>query len=710
MLKGFPTSNRINASKFAETTSVSHNNNTMALVGFASKGPINIPVAIKDNRQLRKTFGPPHPDQKESNLLYAAEQCLLVGAELLICRAGNDSAKTASIAIPGADNLVKTHSNWPEPYIFHTNQFFRWKLDRKLSGKTLVVLATEEQGISAAQLADELNDQLSPKDGIDFYVYKEKYLGVRTTLTSKNELELISIQDAMYGPWGVTGLGPQMGPAEKIGIPQEEYNFEFEENLIIELVVSGSTNPTIDNIVQIVKLKGLEGKKNSIGDIVDYINNIELPLLPGGWRAFASGNALGIRTKHVGRDATLIVKFNNASKIFGFDSMPAIGKSPKDEAIFFGSKNSDGLPSLTIYADSPGTEGNNTKVIITNDKESDVFTIDVFSNGVQVESWGQLTKNQDSRLYVESFINLFSEWIKIKDNTENINPPKNGTYLLGDEKSAASTKGCDGIPENLAHQDDLLTNTLQSLANTEIDMIAIPGHSSEKVIDALLEFCNKKCMAIIDPPIEFSFKETTNWAKKFKSDYGAIFWPWVQVRDAYNRRNVWIPPSGSVMATIAKSDALSGPFYAATAGIVPGIMNVFKHPSNKEISSDSSINQILHRKNNDSFIVNSQKTLFNGEVNTTRILFFIGKKIRSYIHKLTIGYELSQDKFQDIIHEVCKRVLEETKNNRGIHDYEIFYEKINATGIDKKEEIKAKIGIKPREASKVYNLDLVFIP
>lgn len=716
MLKGFPTSNRIDASKFAEATNICHNNNnnnTIALLGFASKGPINTPVIIKDNRQLRKTFGLPHPDQKESNLLYAAEQCLLVGTELLICRVANETAKTASVPIPGADNLVKTHSTWPEPYIFNTNQFFRWKLDKKLSSKTLVVLATEEEGISAAQLAEELNDQLTPKDGINFYVYKEKYLGVRTTLTSKTELELISIQDAMYGPWGMTGFGPQMGPAEKIGTPHEEYNFEFEEDLIIEIVVSGSTNPTIDNIVQVVKLKGLEGKINKIGDIIDYINNIELPLLPGGWRAFASGNALGLRTKHAGRDATIVVKFNHASKIFGFDGIPAIGKSPKDEAIFFGSKNSDGSPSLTIYADSPGIEGNNTKVTITNDKETDVFTIDVFNNGIQVESWGQLTKIKNNRFYVESFVNLFSEWIKIKNNDDNTNPPKNGTYCLGDEKIANSTKGCDGIPDSLDSQDNLLSTGLRSITNIGIDMIAIPGHSSDIVVNEILEFCDKKCIAIIDPPIELSFAETTAWAKKYKSDYGAVFWPWVQIRDAYNRRNVWVPPSGSVMATIVKSDALSGPFIATTGqsnGVVPGVLDVFKYPSNKEILAESSVNQIIHRTNNDSFIINSQKTLLAGEVNTIRTLFFVEKKIRNGIDKLTTGYELSQDKLKDVIHQVCEQVLEEIKKNCGIYNYKIIYEKMNTTGIDKKEEIKAKIGIRLQEASKAYNIDLVFIP
>ena len=726
MLKGFPTSNRIGQGKFAEADlTVPHQSyNNIALIGFTSKGPINTPTTVRDSRQLRTLFGLPHPDQRESNLLYAAEQCLLVGTKVLIYRAADKSAKAASIPIPGADNLVRTHSPWPEPYVFHANQFFRWKLDGTISNKTLVVLATEEDGISATQLAEELNDQLSPKDGIQFYVHNEKYLGVRTMLISKSELELVSIQDAMYGPWGVTGFGSQMRPAEKIGKSETGlYDLEFEENLGIEIIVTGSDNPTVDNTIQKVNLKGLEGKINKVSDIVDYINNIELPLLPGGWRAFAAGNALGFRTKHAGRDASIVVKPGRAStKIFCFDTNTATGKSPKDEAIFFGSKSQNDEVSITVFADSPGVDGNNTKVVIINDAETATFTIDVYNDGVQVESWGQLTKNKDSRFYVESFVNLVSDWIRVTDNPNSGVPPKNGTYMLGDERVSGSTKGCDGIPADLADQDVLLagdpeTKTgVYSLTNAmfDVDMVAVPGHSSDVVIKALLNVSkDNTCMAIIDPPMGLSASETLAWIKPYKSDSAAIFWPWVQIRDAYNRRNVWVAPSGSVMATIARSDTLSAPWHAATGqarGIVPGVLDVFNRPSHEETNllNGSVVNPITHYLTTDSFAVSSQKTLQGGKVITRRTLFYIEKRIRKAIDKLT-GYDLSDDDIRNKISQVCEYVLGQVKSGRGIHNYTIeMSDEMNATGVDKQEELRARIGVQPREASEVYYIDLRF--
>src|SRR6185369_5398213 len=150
------------------------------LVGFANKGPLNAPVSVYNIDQLKNVFGRPEVEG-DPNMLYIAEQWLGVGAEVIIYRvADGNLAKSASITIPGADNLVKTHSAKKGPYLFAKNEFFRWKVDGVLSAKTLVVLATDENGLSAQDLADELNDQLAPKDGIRFFVHQGEYLGIKT--------------------------------------------------------------------------------------------------------------------------------------------------------------------------------------------------------------------------------------------------------------------------------------------------------------------------------------------------------------------------------------------------------------------------------------------------------------------------------------------------------------------------------------------------
>jgi hypothetical protein len=698
--------------------------NKAALVGFASKGPINTPTTVHDTRQLWTMFGFPHPDQGDSNMLYAAEQYLMVGTEVTIYRAADPQlAKSACIPIPVATNLVKTLSTVKGPYVFERNQFFRWRVDGVLSPKTLVVLATEQEGISAAQLAEELNEQLTTRDGIRFF-HQNDYLGVQTTFPDKKELELVSVQDAMYGPWSAIGLGVEMAPAEKIGQASKEvYDFQYQENMTLDIVISGSNNVTVDGIVQTIKLKGLEGRKNTINDIVDYVNNIELPLLPGGWRAFAAGNSLGFRTKHAGRDASILVKSGYvATSIFGFDPVVVHGKSPRNAAIFFGSTSQSDEISFTIYADSPGVEGNSTRVIVVNEPDSDTFTINVYSSGVLVESWGQLTKDKTNKFYVEAFINLVSEWIRVQDNPNTSAPPKNGAYLLGDEKVAGAKKGCDGVPSDLDSQEQLLAGDpkkksgMFSMADPEeysIDMIAVPGRSSKTILDALLAVCEmrKDCLAIIDPPMELSVRETMAWIKPYQSDCAALFWPWVQIRDSHNRRNVWVPPSGSIMAAIARSDALSSPWISPTGiakGIIPGVVDVFNRPTREEsklLNGNNHINPILHNEASDSFTLSSYKTLSGEDISVKRLLFYVEKNVRRAIDTLLSG-NLTEGEFREKFEQVCEYVLGQMKNGRGIYKYTIQAEGLNTP--EEMKELRTRIGVQPREASESYYINFAF--
>ena len=68
------------------------------IVGFASKGPINIPTMISSRRQLNTVFGYPHPESGDPYLIYAAEQYLLVATELYVVRVGETDAVNSESA------------------------------------------------------------------------------------------------------------------------------------------------------------------------------------------------------------------------------------------------------------------------------------------------------------------------------------------------------------------------------------------------------------------------------------------------------------------------------------------------------------------------------------------------------------------------------------------------------------------------------------
>ncbi len=146
------------------------------------------------------------------------------------------------------------------------DSFFRWRLNGVLHSKTLVILAGT---YTAAQLAEDLNLQVDPEiDGISFYTDASAlHIGVQTTWAFGPDasFEFVSVQDAMYGNTvtngNVTGWGSGMTQASLTGsldrYPQAyhtagHYDFTGLTGLNIQIVVDGTDNVLIDNVVQVI--------------------------------------------------------------------------------------------------------------------------------------------------------------------------------------------------------------------------------------------------------------------------------------------------------------------------------------------------------------------------------------------------------------------------------------------------------------------------
>jgi hypothetical protein len=156
ILLGFPPTNTIGPSvriseldlSFVPTQTAP---NVAGLVGFATKGPINVPTLITSTRQLHKVFGYPQPSVADPYLIYAAEQYLTVSTQLYVVRCGvtdpvsGDEALTAEIDVESAGGAVTIVSNASSPYAFDSDVFFRWRLNGVLAQKILVVLEPDNR-------------------------------------------------------------------------------------------------------------------------------------------------------------------------------------------------------------------------------------------------------------------------------------------------------------------------------------------------------------------------------------------------------------------------------------------------------------------------------------------------------------------------------------------------------------------------------------
>jgi hypothetical protein len=760
ILRGFPPSNTISPSvritekdlSFIEPEQSFHR---AGLVGFASKGPINVPTLIATHRQLQTVFGYPHPESGDPYLIYAAEQYLLVANELYIVRVADEEnvsdeqALTATIEVPSAGGRIEIESDEAGPYTFAEDSFFRWRLNTVLHSKTLVVLAGT---YSALQLAEDLNLQLDADiDGIQFYTHTtDTKIAVMTTFAfgPDAELEMVSVQDAIYGgavlDGNISGLGTAMTQATITGSTDRypasyqdagEYDLSGLTDMNIQIVIDGTDNVLIDNVVQTIDLELLEGAESTIAQVVNEIQSQLLAnggTLPGGWTCSASGDNLNFVTDHHGRDARLLIKPDStAAAIFGLESVTKLGISPigtsGDAAIATygrvnGDANSTGAITMTVNADSAGIDGNQTQVVVENNIREGNFVVQVYNGGVQLESWGGLTKDETSRFYVETYIALVSDWIRVEDNTANPAPPLDGTYTLAG--------GTDGIPSDPDEQDSLIVGNLLGFTGMyalsepeqiDIDLIAVPGHSSTTVTTALLDLCQNvrmDCLAIIDPPFGLTVSEIVDWQNgahplnttRFDSDFGALYWPWVKIRDNYNRVDIWAPPSGSIMAVIARSDQLSAPWFAPAGvnrGTVPAITDVFSRPTLEErdlmYGYRNAINPIVQFVDFEGFVVWGQKTLQRrptalDRVNVRRLMFVLEKRIRSASRQLLFDPhdEILRQKFVRIATTICQEI----QVGRGITDFRVKCdEELNTPDVIDRNELRARIGVQPIRAA-----------
>lgn len=764
ILRGFPPSNTISpsvriAEKDLSFVAPDQTLHRAALIGFASKGPVNVPTIIADSRSLRTVFGNPHPQSGDPYLIYAAEQYLLVANELYVVRVADtdpvsdECATIAEVDVPLAGTVVEVESDTAGPYNFIGDHFFRWRLNGVLSEKTLVVLGDDTIGTSYTvdELVTELNSQLDMVfEGIEFYKSALDTISVRTTWAygPSAELEFVSVQNAMYGgavvDGNVTGLGTGMTVASVTGTMEMypdvayqtpgDYDFTTLTNLNINLVLDGTDNVLIDNVVQTISLADFEGTVADIDDMITNINNQRVSdggTLPGGWVAekVGSGN-LKISTLHHGRDARLRVKPDSTTvDIFGLPTTTAIGTSPIGQTGDAGVESygrttggdSDGTTTFTITGDTVGIEGNYTQVVIKTNIRDNNFVMEVYNNGVQVESWGQLTKNDASTFYVGSYLGLVSDYIRVIDNTATTAGPTDGTYSL--------SGGSDGIPADPDKQDALLIgsavgyNGLYAVSEPEqidVDLVAVPGHSSTTVVTELLYMCQnyrQDCIAIIDSPFGFTVNEIVAWQNgthplngtRFDSDFGALYWPWVKQRDNYNRVDVWVPPSGSVMAVYAQSDRLARPWFAPAGisrGTVPGISDVYARPTLAErdlmYGYRNCINPIITFADIDGFCVWGQKTMQRrptalDRVNVRRMMFYIEKRIKTLSKSLL--FDPHDEIFRAAFIRIATGVLQEVQTARGITDFIIKADtELNTPDVIDRNEFRARIGVIPTRA------------
>jgi phage tail sheath protein FI len=99
------------------------------------------------------------------------------------------------------------------------------------------------------------------------------------------------------------------------------------------------------------------------------------------------------------------------------------------------------------------------------------------------------------------------------------------------------------------------------LDNDNINIVAVPGITSANVQLSLISHCENLAsrFAVLDMPFESkTIQDVLKHREICDSDYCAMYHPWLKVFDPLDKRDFFIPPSGSMIGIYARSDGSRG--------------------------------------------------------------------------------------------------------------------------------------------------------
>lgn len=167
------------------------------------------------------------------------------------------------------------------------------------------------------------------------------------------------------------------------------------------------------------------------------------------------------------------------------------------------------------------------------------------------------------------------------------NPPeelKAPYELLGEDSGYVKVSlkgGSNGSVGNITPADFIGTDNgagkrtgIQAfIDNDMVSLMAVPGVTDPNVQLTLTAHCENLAsrFAVLDVPRDAKkVQDIINHREIIDSSYAAMYHPWVQVFDPLDKKNIMVPPSGSVVGIYARSDNSRGVHKAPANEVVRG--------------------------------------------------------------------------------------------------------------------------------------------
>ena len=253
------------------------------------------------------------------------------------------------------------------------------------------------------------------------------------------------------------------------------------------------------------------------------------------------------------------------------------------------------------------------------------------------------------------------------------------------------------------------------LVNEAIDMVESDRADSLYVVTTTPDY-NMYVKTTTDPDNMVGAEEAVDGMEDslIDSNYTATYYPWVQIQDSANNKQIFIPPTAEVMRNIALTDNTSFPWFAS-AGYTRGLVNATK--ARKKLTLDERDVLYVGRINPIATfsdvgpIIWGNKTLQVKEsaldrINVRRLLLQTRKLISAVAVRLI--FEQNDDIVRQQFLDLVNPILDSIRRDRGLTDFRVVLSS-DPEEIDRN-EMSGKIYIKPTRALEYIYVEFLVTP
>jgi len=653
--------------KSSPAYTVTSSDTVLAVVGYATKGPLNQIETVVSKKEFIEKFGPISDIAPWSSL--AVYRAFNQGNKVLFYRVEDGTAIASETAILNAVSPATGYQEFTPTspisgYIAKKIYDFSVNVD-SIGTRDVFVTSPETGDWSLSSLASEINTQLSATAGfVEF-----------TNITPSSIVDgdfVLNID--------VDGAGAS---DETVALVSTDTLETIVTKLNAEL--SGCV-ASVNSITNKIRIYSSSTGTSSTIDIGTPGSGTDLITIIGAVETTADGSATTGASASVNSDSSKIritsgnavvssssVDITTSGTVNGTEDLVAL--IGVDSAVPFVAEVAESsTDNILIKAVEKGSAGNKISVVkssrpnvLTNEiiNKIDIYYEDDGENNLK-ETYDDVSMViADSNFFVKlinaDIINGGSKWVNFEYEANDASPINfpDGTYTLGTGTIEFTTGdligdydykvGTDGIPvDPQANNSSAFVSALGTdgdFANMEeydYHILITPDNGSEVVQNTAIQLAEFRgdFFYIADTPKSVTYSQVIDWHNGknglgrdslLNTEYAATYWSWLSDYDTFHNEYVWCPSSVFMAEKFMEIDRKYGPWFAA-AGDVRGKLIAYDYEKSPSLT---------------------QRDLMYGDLNAVNpIVFFSDKGLEVYGNKTL----LRETKAESRIHIVRMKI------------------------------------------------------